>query len=182
MAFMTMFWAMDAGALSLDTNWEEVNPTNTMMDVAGVVNDDRLTIAQYVDGSTLVFSNLTSVGQNTFTNKTDLKYVKLGKTVTNIGNSAFSGCSELTSVTIPDNVMGIGSDAFSGCRSLVSVTIPDSCSFLDHELFMYCYSLKKVTIGGNSKISLSWLMFRMCTNLTTIICNTKINSINENAF
>ena len=58
MAFMTMFWAMDAGALSLDTKWEEVNPTTTIADVTATVNDEKLTILEYTDG-TLIATNFT---------------------------------------------------------------------------------------------------------------------------
>ena len=149
MAFMTMFWAMDAGALSLDTKWEEVNPTNTMMDVAGVVNDERLTIAQYTDGSTLVFSNLTSVTLSTFPNKQQLKHVKIGDTVTSIENQAFYNCQNLTSVTIPNNVNRIYGFVFYGCSSLTHITIPSSITSIFASSFLYCKGLKDVTIPNS---------------------------------
>ena len=55
LAFMTMFWTMDAeGAITGTTKWEDVNPSTEMNELVELANDDRLTIAQYEDGRTLI--------------------------------------------------------------------------------------------------------------------------------
>ena len=46
--------------------------------------------------------------------------------VTNIGEQVFSDCSNLTSITIPESVTSIGYRAFSNCSSLTSINIPES--------------------------------------------------------
>ena len=45
--------------------------------------------------------------------------------VTSIGEDTFCECSELTFVTIPNSVTSIGGSAFWGCSSLESITFPE---------------------------------------------------------
>jgi hypothetical protein len=59
-------------------------------------------------------------------------------TVSSIGNEAFSNCSNLTSITIPNTVTNIGEKAFSGCTGLTSVTIPNSVTSIEGGAFSGC--------------------------------------------
>jgi hypothetical protein len=102
-----MFWAMDSGALSLDTNWEDVNPTTTIADVTATVNDEKLTILEYTDG-TIIATNLTgAIDSSTIPNRSLVKTARIGKGVTIIGNYAFDGSSSLVSISIPNTVINI---------------------------------------------------------------------------
>ena len=47
--------------------------------------------------------------------KYDIERIIIGDGVTTIGEDAFSECSELASVTIPNSVTTIGEDAFVDC-------------------------------------------------------------------
>ena len=58
-----------------------------------------------------------------------------GKQVTSIGNDVFSDCTSLESVTIPEGVTEIGSSAFKDCISLESVTIPESVTEIGERAF-----------------------------------------------
>ena len=58
--------------------------------------------------------------------------------VTSIGNDAFSDCSDLTSITIPEGVTSIGKETFSGCSGLTSVTIPEGVTSIRSDAFSGC--------------------------------------------
>ena len=59
-----------------------------------------------------------------------------------IGENAFSDRSELTGITIPNSMKTIGSEAFSGCSSLTSVTIPNSVTSIGSSAFYDCTNIK----------------------------------------
>lgn len=69
---------------------------------------------------------VTSIGDYTFRECTDLTSVIIGNNVTSIGFAAFSGCSKLASIVIPNSVTSIVDRAFYNCRSLTAITIPNS--------------------------------------------------------
>ena len=56
-------------------------------------------------------------------NRGTIKNVTYGNDVTVIGENAFSGRTELSSVVIGNSVTSIGSSAFSRCSSLTSITL-----------------------------------------------------------
>ena len=147
---------------------------------------------------------VTSIDNQAFANKYNLKSVTISNSVTSIGNSAFNSCSGLTSIAIPDSVTSIGSSAFGyctslssvtigsgvtsisasvffGCRSITSVTIPDSVTSIGNYAFYDCTSIANVTIGscvttiGNSA-------FSSCSGLTSITIPDSVTSIGKDAF
>ena len=52
-----------------------------------------------------------------------LTSVFIPNSVTKIGNDAFSDCTELSSLDIPKSIIEIGRSAFRSCRSLSSIVI-----------------------------------------------------------
>jgi hypothetical protein len=71
--------------------------------------------------------------------------------VTGIGDNAFSDCSDLTSITIPAGVTVIGDWAFSYCGGLKSITIPDSVTSIGDYAFYDCASLTDVYFTGSEE-------------------------------
>ena len=101
--------------------------------------------------------------------------------VTNIGDNAFSDCSDLTTISIPNSVVSIGSCAFYKCTSLNTVTIPNSVTSIGNSAFGYCGVLITVTIG-NSVINIGNYAFNNCNSLASITIPNSIRSIGEYAF
>ena len=84
--------------------------------------------------------------------------------VTTIGEDTFSDCSNLTSITIPNSVTTIGESAFYYCKGLTSVTIPDSVTTIGEAAFHYCTGLTSVTLG-EGVTSIGMRAFVSCNNL-----------------
>ena len=70
--------------------------------------------------------------------------------VISIGNDAFSDCSNLTALTIPSCVTYIGDRAFSSCNSLAILWISDNVVSIGDSAFANCASLTDVYYAGTS--------------------------------
>ncbi len=114
-------------------------------------------------------TNLTSIGEDAFSNCSSLTSITIPNNVTSIGSWAFAWCKSLSSITIPESVTSIGRSAFAYCSSLASITIPNSVTSIGDEAFYYCRSLTSITIG-NSVTSIGDEAFSGCSSLTSIIC------------
>ena len=64
--------------------------------------------------------------------------------VTTIGNEAFTDCTNLTSITIPNSLTSIGLEAFYDCSGLTSITIPSSVTDIGYDAFYGCINLTDV--------------------------------------
>ena len=94
----------------------------------------------------IINDGVTSIGDFSFLNCSNLKSIIISDTVTTIGASAFNGCSSLNSVTIPDSVTTIDGSAFKDCDSMTSVLIPDSVTSIGKNAFNGCSKLASLTI------------------------------------
>ena len=110
-----------------------------------------------------------------------IEYEGVTCNVTSIGENAFSNCRNLTSITIPNSVTWIGSGAFAGCSSLTSVIIPNSVTSIEEIAFYRCSSLTSVTIG-TSVTSIGVGAFSSCSSLTSVIIPNSVTSIGNQAF
>ena len=99
--------------------------------------------------------------------------------VTTIGNSSFRNCTNLTSITIPSSIVSINVYAFRGCTGLISVTIPLSVINIGGSIFEDCTGLTQVNIL-NSTMGES--EFSNCTNLTNIQIDNSVINISNYAF
>ena len=84
---------------------------------------------------------VTSVGDNIFTNNTNITTVTLPDTITSIGSSAFQNCSNLTTINLPEGLTEIGENAFHYCSRLTDIVLPDTLTTIGDSAFYNCYSI-----------------------------------------
>lgn len=119
------------------------------------------------NGTTYV---VTAIGNNAFSNCSQLTAVTIPDAVTSIGNEAFYFCFGLTSITIGKSVTSIGDYAFFACYSLPEVTIPEAVTSIGNEAFAGCAGLAEVTIP-KAVTSIGILAFNGCWRLNTVYFN-----------
>lgn len=92
-----------------------------------------------------------------FQGATNLKHVKIPRSLVSLGISTFQGCTNLQSIEIPSTVIAIGgntyntysSGTFNGCKSLTRVYIPDSVTQCGRSSFTNCTSLEYIRWSSN---------------------------------
>ena len=168
-------------------NYIYVTPVNTEINTGDYIQGDYIGEATpsmkvtYVDNTEKAFYNLTSIDQNTDSNKDNAKSVEIYDGVTSIETSAFAYCSSLTSITIPDSVTSIGNNAFYGCSSLRNITIGSGVTSIGNYAFEDCSSLTGITIP-NSVTYIGSNAFSGCRSLTGIVIPNSVTSIRESTF
>ena len=102
-------------------------------------------------------SNVTSLGDYTFSSCAALADVKLGSGLKLIGAGTFQKCTKLTSIAIPEGVVSLGykNDAgaecgasFYGCSALASISLPSTIKNIYLRCFEGCDALTQVTYNG----------------------------------
>ena len=116
-----------------------------------------------------------------FSERRDIRSVKINNGVTSISDSAFRDCTAITSISIPNSVTTIGYGAFYGCTSLTSVNLPTSANTIGDNLFSGCTSLKSINIPGNIP-TVTWYMFENCTALRSVNIANGVKEIYLRAF
>jgi len=143
-----------------------------------------------------IIYNVTSIGNNAFSNCTSLISIAMPYSVTSIGNNAFEGCIGITNLTIPQTVESIGDLAFSNCTSLISLTISDMIKNIGSNVFNNCspelivnyqpiinetfkwYNFKIKFNNNNNIILDAYFGILLETNFIKVIYNT--NDMNGN--
>lgn len=145
-----------------------VNSNSTVKFVfnSGNVNDNLF--RENAGITSAVFSNaITSIGQQTFYNCSNLSSLQLSNKLTNIGLMAFSNCSSLTSISFPNTLTTIGVSAFqytglisvdvsntsitnsygfSNCSNLTLLKLPSTITSIESGALAGCTALKDIFI------------------------------------
>lgn len=145
----------------------------------------------------VVGEGITTIGEYSFYNCTNLTEVQLPSTLKKICGSGFTGgansssstvsygafrsCTALTKITLPQGLEEIDNVAFRDCSALKTISIPDSVTALGIGSFVHCTSLSRVDFGAGLK-DIPVECFYECTNLLTINWGANINTVNEWAF
>ena len=152
-----------------DSNW-----TNAFG--GGIYAIGTSMIVTYLNGSTKEFTGLTSIEENTDSNKKNAKEAKIFDTVKTIGGYAFAKCTGLTSVTLSDSITEIMYSGFRSCSSLKGIIIPDNVKQIGDNAFNGCTGLTSVTIG-ESMINIVDNAFDGCTSLSSVIIKNSTSKI-----
>ncbi|MBR5513968.1 MAG: leucine-rich repeat protein [Ruminococcus sp.] len=97
----------------------------------------------------------------------DILTVEIKSGVTSIGDMSFNNCTDMTSISIPDSVTSIGEGVFFDCHSLGSIEIPDGIKALEFSTFYDCTSLTSVTLPESIE-ELKYGVFQNCEKLTSL--------------
>ena len=133
------------------------------------------------DINEVAYSNVTSIGDSSFSGCTRLKSINIPDIVTSVGESSFRDCSSLTSITIPNSVTSLGEKAFYKCSGLTSFNIPDSVETIGKDSFYGCSGLTSVKIGSGIT-NIANFAFGECISLTSIEIPDSVTSIGSYAF
>lgn len=117
--------------------------------------------------SILIPASVTTIGRGVFHGCAKLTSVSILSSLTEISDNAFAGCWALTSISIPSSVTEIGSEAFAGCKALTSISIPANVTHIYYGAFSFCTNLTSISIPA-SVTQIDWDVFEDCTSLSAI--------------
>tara|TARA_B110000971_G_scaffold218364_1_gene257002 strand:+ start:297 stop:1400 length:1104 start_codon:yes stop_codon:yes gene_type:complete len=135
-------------------------------------------------------SNCTTVGDNTFSNSTNLSEVIFNDSVTGtIGNNCFQNCSSYQNFSLSLNISALGNNCYRACTSLVTVDLAQyDIGTVGTFAFEGCTALTSFdfpSLTGNTQNPFTVIpesVLRNCTALTTIDIPYQITEINAAAF
>lgn len=138
---------------------------------------------QYYDSITTVIieSGVTSIGNDSFYQATNITDVTIPTDVKSIGNNAFYECSELKNIIGADGVVSIGESAFYYCGNLKSIVLADSLTSIGQDAFNNCSALESISIPAGVK-TIENFTFYNCSSLSSVIIPDGLTSIGQSAF
>lgn len=164
----------------LDNSWNSA--FNGRIYPIGVNSANLSMVEVFNDGSTKTFYNLTSIDQNTDSDRWSYpKTVVIYDTVKSIGEYTFSAYERLTNVIISDSVTSIGECAFYEIGALKNVRLPNGLKSINKSTFEYCGKLTSVNIP-DSVSTIGEDAFHGCNKLTSIKIPDRVTKISYGAF
>lgn len=132
---------------------------------------------------------VTSIGNQAFSNKTNLTSIIIPDSVTDIDQYEFENCSGITHLKIGNGLDSLGTFAFAGCSGLANITVNkynyeyesvNNCLIIKYsgELILGC---KNSVIPDNVN-SIGYGAFYGCSGLTSITIPDRVKEIEGNAF
>lgn len=117
--------------------------------------------------SVAIASNVTTIGQSSFSFCAKLASIVLPDSATSIGSYAFQSCTALENVTLGSGLQTIGQSAFQSTK-IASITIPSAVTAMNTGCFRSCASLTEIIMQPTSPPTLGASAFLQSTNLASI--------------
>ncbi len=118
-------------------------------------------------------SGITTIEDNAFYDKGNLRKVIFPGSVVYIGDYAFKLCYKLKNIKLPERVEHFGIGVFQQCHNLESVHLPYGIEVIDSGMFVSCNSLK--TLGIPSSVnSIEPGALAHCVNLESIYAPAEV--------
>ena len=134
-----------------------------------------------INGTIIIPDGVNKIGENAFSNCTNLRNINIPQSVTEIGGRAFDNCKNLTSINIPQNVTRIGEETFNKCENLTSINLPEGITQIEGGAFSNCTNLRNINIPQNVT-QIGYKAFCNCKNLTSINIPQSVTRIGGSAF
>ena len=175
-----------------------VNSDNKTCTVTGIgsFEGSELTVPEYINGY-----KVTAIGEEAFSECTQLTELVIPETTKTIGTRAFYGCTGLTEFTVPASVTSIGNQIFYKASNITTVYYNSSYGSSSNPVLRY-NNITKVVFGGKYVTeyilyNCSWVQevvildgvtriysyaFSYCSSLTEIVIPDSVTSISYDAF
>lgn len=180
--------------------------SDSLINENGFIIDNGLLI-QYIGTENIIEipSNVTSIGESSFSRCISITQIIIPEGVTRIGSNAFYECRSLAQIIVSDSVTSIGLNAFSNTlwynnqpdglvyvgkvtytykgimTENTSITLLSDTIAIADNAFTSCNNLESITIP-NSVTSIGLMAFADCSNLTQITIPDSVTNIDLLAF
>lgn len=150
-------------------------------------SDGTVKLITYIgDKSELIFPKKLDgkdyyISRYAFSERSDIKSVKISSAVTEIKQRAFYCCTEIAALTFENGVEFIGDEAFYYCTDIEELIIPDSVTEMGYAAFGNCLSLETVKISNGITMLLSG-EFSFCESLKEIEFPSDLERIGRTCF
>ena len=91
-------------------------------------------------------SNITSIGDYTFYDLSNLSLTSLSNEITSIGKYAFYGCDKLALTSLPDGITIINPHTFNSCYALALTSLPSGITSIGDGAFRFCQKITLTTL------------------------------------
>lgn len=127
-------------------------------------------------------TQITTIGNSTFAECTQLKEVILPKTVNWIDSSAFINCKNMEKINLESTkITTVRPYAFYCCKKLKSIEIPDTVIYINERSFESCESLENLKLPNSLEI-INFEAFAQNPKIKEIRIPSTVTSIGGNAF
>jgi len=126
--------------------------------------------------------NITSIGDNAFSQCGQLTSITLSPNITKIPDYMLYGAYSLKEISIPSAVTSIGAYAFRGCSALKTIQIPSAVTSIGYEVFRECTEVTSATFLGTGLKTIADRAFFNCYALINITIPIGVTNISSYAF